>query len=360
MPGEDQKKIRYTIPTDFTASLIEKYLSLNERISGSEIIEVYGALPYNITGHGRSADGLPVIDHAGLEEHIKFLHKNSISFNYLMSGILPTEITQNAKWLRDFESEMSTLVDTGIDSVTVTNDDLILFVLKNFPSLKVHISLIKGIDTPDEAKKYDAMKVSSITLNPHTINRKTKRITDIISVVSCEVRIYANISCIHNCPDRDKHYGYVSSHSRQGKDAKTEKDPFMSNCVKKYMREREALLMTPFIRPEDMPHYGKLGISVFKLSDRKMPPHILLEIAESYMEQKYTENLFDLIFHRGVEWREETDDTLEKKDFPVIDNNKLGELEFFKNTTTLEGNELKKFYTAATEAAVDGKYFWRS
>ena len=91
-----------------------------------------------------------------------------------------------------------------------------------------------------------------------------------------------------------------------------------------------------------------------------MPPQILMEIAESYMSLKYAGNLFNLIFHRGVEWEAETDAGLQEKDFPVIDNKKIAKLNFFTNISTLTGKELDRFYESATKEAVTGNHFWKS
>ncbi len=345
--------IEFTVATNFDRTLIEEYNELNRLHKRTKIVEVFGSLPLTLVGHGRSSIGLPNITYEDLEQHIRHVHHCDMKFNYLMNGVTGPE-KSDADWPKKCLYEISRLKEIGVDSITVTDTDVLFLLCCNFPSIKPNISLIKGIDTVEEAKRFSDL-VHSITLNPHSINRNISRIAEIVNSVECSIGLYANISCINNCPHKKAHYEYVSRYSRQKKEDNN--DPFIISCACKFREDRTQLLRSPFIRPEDIENYSQLGVDIFKLSDRKMPTETLVRIVSAYMDLSYNGNLFDLIFLEGRPWRNETQEDIVK--FPYIDNSRLNEIDFFRKITTLKGNDLEEFYQYATKAAVDGSGFWR-
>ena len=333
--------INLVVATNFDPKLIEGYAQLNSQYSEVRIIEVFGTLPLTLVGHGRSFFRLPKVNYDGLAEHIKIVHQNNMTFNYLLNGIVKSK---NKTWKQEVLREITKLVNLGVDSITATDDEIISLINENFPEIKLSISLIKGIDNVQDASKYSKV-ADFITLNPHTINRDITKIREIAEKVDSEITLYANISCLDQCPWRDEHYQFTSESSRG--DNKETLDPFMKKCVKRFLQEPTELLKSPFIRPEDLKKYCKAGVSRFKLSDRKLPTKTLLKIVGAYMSQTYNGDLFDIIFLERRPWQDETNIPIKK--LFRIDNKKLDKIDFFKNITSLKGKELANFYKFATD-----------
>ena len=356
--SDNNQKILFTVPTNFDPELIKNYFYINNKHKNTKVIEVYGALPVTAVGHGRSPFGLPEVTISELREHVKFVHGYGFEFNYLLNGIVSERFKKDAKWISNVKKEIEILIKSGIKSFTIADDFLLKFVRNQYPDVMVNVSLIRGVDTMEEAKSYEKLGVHSIVLNPHTINRNIKRIKSISESVSCQVRLYANISCLDNCSKRDEHYAYVTSCSQKKENYKSQVDPFIKYCVNRYRKNKSELLKSPFIRPEDVQSYRNCGISVFKLTDRKMQTDELLKVINSYMSLKFKGNLFDLIFQFGRNWVAESGTKLNNADMPYIDNSELNKINFLSEILKREGKDLEIFYKTVTERAISGGNFW--
>ncbi|CAK0780479.1 hypothetical protein CCP3SC15_760001 [Gammaproteobacteria bacterium] len=130
----------------------------------------------------------------------------------------------------------------------------------------------------------------------------------------------------------------------------------MVRCAQAYLTDPVKLLRSPFIRPEDVGVYRKLGIDIIKLSDRSESTAFLLNTACAYLQEYYHGNLFDLIFRSGRKFRaglgrqraEIADLAL-----PVhIANDVLSRLKFIERISEGKEPELSRFYQQATQEAV--------
>jgi collagenase-like PrtC family protease len=54
------------------------------------------------------------------------------------------------------------------------------------------------------------------------------------------------------------------------------------------------LLKSPWIRPEDIPHYEAIGYDRFKITERFKRTPLLLENVRAYENRRYDGNLLDL------------------------------------------------------------------
>ena len=356
----DGEKIRFVVPTNFDPALPGLIKSLNDTHPRAEVVELYGALPRTIVGHGRSPQGLPQVGPAELAEQVNLAHDSGLLFNYLLNGLCDERQRGNPAWISSLLVELERLVLVGVDSATVSDPWLVSLLRRHFPSLEVKVSLIAGIDTVEAARRYDDLGVAAINLNGHTINRDVGTIRSIVESVSANVQLYANISCLERCPRRDQHYRFVANSSRLGLGLVSSeyRDPFISWCLTQYRADRTALLRTPFIRPQDVPSYAALGVGSFKLSDRKMSTNVLAATVREYLCLVDPPDLFPLLFGNGQAWLEESKHSISKAHLPSISSSVLTSLDFISNVTSLRGSRLREFYGEATELAVQGSRFW--
>jgi len=349
---------KFSIATNFDLNFLKEIERLNRKYSPSEIIEVYGSMPVSLVGSGRSYVGLPKISARDLADHIKHAHNFGLEFNYLMNAPKYRNF-QDAAWKKQVYQFISYLKNIEVDSITIADESLVKYVRKNFPNIPVHVSLVAGIDSPKEAKSFSDLGVNSITLNQHTTNRNINKIKEIINIVDCPIKLYANVSCLQDCPMRDEHYAWLGSLSKEvSSNIKPGADHFILWCENKYMENPIELLRSPFIRPEGLGLYEQIGVDFFKLSDRREPTNALVKLLEAYMSRIYHGNLFSLLFRDDRKWTNAVKNIIDEKSLGdtaiYIDNDKLTELNFDQKVITLKADNLKTFYKMATNKAVKG------
>ena len=347
----------FSVATNFDPELLKQIYNLNQQYS-NKVVEVYGSLPRSTVGSGRPATELPSVSWKELEEHIQLAHDFGLKFNYLMNGT-NKELSANHSALQKIREEINFLLDTRIDSLTVSEDYLIALLKREYPHLELHLSVIAGTDTLEEAKRYAYLGVKVITLNQHTVNRDFPRIEELVSLTPSEIelRLYANVSCLDHCPRRDAHYQYLSRRSQQLSDAEQngERNPHIFWCASTYLNHPVELLRSPFIRTEDINEYEQMGIRTFKLSDRREPTNALVSLYQAYLSGEFHSNLFALLFRDGRKWTNAFRNTgINSPPAPdiFIDNDRLTEIAFLDKIRTLSNSKLKEFYAEATSYAV--------
>ena len=117
-----------------------------------------------------------------------------------------------------------------------------------------------------------------------------------------------NESCLRRCKRREEHYGTIGN--GQG-DLKFH---LWCNTIK--MRHPYELLMSNFIRPEDMVRYEKMGLRYFKVTGRSKPFGWLEEVIQAYLQRRYNGNLMRLL---GI------DPNLNAELFIYLSNDALGD-----------------------------------
>ena len=349
---------QFSLATNFDAKLLQEVGRLNKKYPESKVFELYGSLPLSLTGSGRRAIGLPAVSANDLEEHVMLAHQFSLKFNYLMNSTSVGDLN-DATYCQQLDEFFNYLIGINVDSITLADEALIKYVRQKFPDLSIHVSLITGVDTVEKAKKYSDLGVALITLNQHTINRDLKTIKAIVQAVDCDIMLYANISCLQDCPMRDAHYAWLSSQSNSST-TNTDKsvDKFILQCEKKYLENPIEFLRSPFIRPEALKIYEEIGVNYFKLSDRRESTEALIKTAKAYMSGAFHGNLFAFLFRDDRKWSNAVRSIVDPESLGHtainIDNDKLTAFRFDEQVTTLTGKDLEKFYQELTAAAVSG------
>jgi collagenase-like PrtC family protease len=339
---------QYSIATNWDNHLIEKISELNDKYTDKKIHSVFGAFQTAIIGHGRLPENIPSVSIKNAKEHINLVHEKGLEFNYLINS--PCIKENDNKWISEVIEFINSLNELKIDSLTISNIFLINLVKTYFPDLKINVSLIAGVDSIDKAKIYENLGVDLITLNPHTINRDFQKIEEIIENINCKLQLYANISCLNNCPYRDKHYKLL------GKASQTNikiKNPFYFKCSEHFINNPIEFIKSTFIRPEDINFYNNLGINHFKLSDRSSTTEHLVKVAKAYLDETYNGNLFELIFRNGAKINYAIKDHgfNEGKILSLyIDNKKLNN--FIEELSRIPINQREEFYKKTFEKAI--------
>jgi len=293
--------INFSIATSWDNELLSRLNELNKRHKDRQISKVYGSLRTSIVGSARPAYRLPDVSWRKMIDHIECAHEYGFEFDYVMNALDFRGKEKSKQWVDELIEFIAKLDEEAkVNCLTITHPFLIKLVKKEFPRFKINLSLIAGVDTVEQAKEYEDMGVDVIHLNPFTINRDFQRLEQIVKAVDIPVVLYANIPCLDDCPWWKEHYeffGYASQRGDESAEAKF--DPFIVKCSSSYLDNPIRIIASPFIRPEDIEEYEKLGISNFKLSARDETSSFLLKTAKAYLQGEYHGDLFKLIFRSG-------------------------------------------------------------
>lgn len=287
------KAMRITVATNFDDDLIRKIAEFGT------VESVYGKLAADTVGGGRSSIILPQISRKDLRRHIDLCHQHGIEFNYLLNAACLDNRELIGPSHREIMGLVKQVEEDGADVVTVASHLLLGMIKSQFPKLKVATSVFMKPDTIDETLHLEKEGADEITLY-YNFNRDFKLLKQVVEMAKPEtvLRLVANNTCLHNCPYSVPGHAVFEAHSSQ---SNHESKGFALSiytvlCGLEKMRDLSHLIMSDWIRPEDVPAYEALGGNLMlKLAERARKTDWLVRAVRAYSEQKYDGNLFDIL-----------------------------------------------------------------
>lgn len=268
--------------------------SLLDALQGTAVDALFGKLPFDIIGGARPGFVLPQVDRKYVERYIRACHEKGIEFSYLLNAPCLGNLQYSRKGYRQIVDLIEWVEEAGADSVVVGVPYLIDLIRKRFPRLKVKASTTARVNTVRKALQYEDMGVEEIIIDEH-INRDFKTLEAIRKAVRCNLEILVNNICLWQCPYNYEHVNHDGHASREGEE---EANCYLQYpgylCLYRKLTEPVELLKSPWIRPEDLPHYEALGYDRFKITERFKRTPILVEHVKAYQNRRYDGNLLDL------------------------------------------------------------------
>lgn len=284
--------MEFSVPTNWQAEITEALPVLNK---SGEIAEVYGKLALDELGGGRPASALAFVSRREAERQIKILRRVGFKFNYLLNALCMDNMEFTAIGQRRMRRLCEWLVKVGVDSVTIANPYVALWIKKNYPSLSLSVSVIAHVDSLNRAKFWEGLGVDKITFPAPVVNRNFQLIKLLRKLVKCKIQLIANNPCLQNCPTSVYHHAMLSHASQDWHACKGWVfDYYLVMCRLKRIREPVNFIRSDWIRPEDIQIYQDLGIDSIKLVDRRAPTDMITKIIKAYMNRRYEGNLLDL------------------------------------------------------------------
>ncbi|MBI4529358.1 MAG: U32 family peptidase [Deltaproteobacteria bacterium] len=304
--------MRLIVPTTFERSFLES-------LADYPVNRIYGSLPTE--AGARAKAWLPQAGEDDLKPHIADARSRGIGFYYTLNASCGgnREFSgQGQKWLAE---RLGWLVEAGAEGIVTANPYLMDMVKQRYPELRVCVSTLANVDTVEKALFYERMGADTIYVADY-INRDFKLLKAIKKRVSCELVIALNLGCLMQCPFREYHANFVS-HASETLDHGCYLDYSLARCTQIKSTTPVELMKAPWIRPEDVVKYEKMGFTAFKIAGREMGGEWVLRAVAAYAACKYAGNLNDLMIgFEGVDPFGE---------FPVyLDNSRLdGFIDFF-------------------------------
>ncbi|MFX1497366.1 MAG: U32 family peptidase [Promethearchaeota archaeon] len=305
------------------------------------VIDVYGTAPHSVVGSGRPSVLLKDIDEEEIIEHINKVHKNKMTFSYVLNAPCMNNMEYDPYYHKELLKLLQWISDIGADNVIVTIPLLIQLIKEQFPKLKVRVSTISHVNSVNRAKFYESLGADEITPDV-MINRDFKTLEKIRENVKCKIVLLLTDGCLYQCPFRIYHYNTLghASQSYQQFERRYIETCVLNCSLIKFSDPTEAIKCR-WVRPEDLSHYEAIGINNFKIAGRIMPTSWIVRSVKAFSSRKYEGNLIDIIEGFSNSVPEGLDnvsqkgfkDTLGKeyKSKLYIDNTKLnGFIDFFK------------------------------
>ncbi len=285
---------KFCLPARFDEREFEIYDKLNVRANGAAIAEVYGSLSPSPFGSGRSARTLPVVTPNKLLRYVELCREHGYRFNYTLNGSCfgGREFTpQGRSEILEF---VKLLADCGIDLMTVALPSLIELIAVHFPDIQLSASVILRVDSPSKARYIENLGARRIVLF-EDLNRDFSAIQDIRTAYSGDLEVLVNSPCLFGCALREYHYT-LQAHSHRGEKGEDAFERWMVRCnLQKLMHPEELVRSRGLIRPEDIIHYKRRGISYFKLVGREEQIENTTEVIAAYLQSAFEGNVFDLL-----------------------------------------------------------------
>ncbi|MEE9586234.1 MAG: U32 family peptidase [Nitrososphaerales archaeon] len=292
--------MKLSVPSRFETSLLEEVKILNKKYRS--IGKVYGSLPYSIIGHGRVSGLVMQFGEFNMERVKDFseqAHSIGVDVNYLANSLCLGDLGYEKGGRDKIVQYLGDVYDAGADILTVSSPYLLRLVKREFPSLKVEISVHAHVDTVQKFRRWEELGADIINL-PAGSNRDFGLLEAISRSHRVDVELLVNESCLFNCPYALYHHTLSSHRSKHPNEGL---DYCMLECVMDRLENTAELLKAPWIRPEDIAYYEKtFKIDKFKIQGRQMPVEWIVKTVEMYSSRKYDGNLLDLISPTYPNW----------------------------------------------------------
>jgi len=288
----------FSVPTNLHADLPLYLSSLN---TGGEIQEVYGKLPVDDLGGGRSSFPLCQISQTAFESHVRELQRAGFRFNYLLNALCMDNTESTSEGRKKIHILLDWIAGLGIERVTVSNPVLFTMIKERYPHFQVCVSAVANVNSPRRARYWESLGAESITLPGYNACRNRSFLVSMRQSVRCSLQLIVNDACQFQCPLYIYHYcreshASQSRHSLRGYSL----DYCFIMCRFNRLRDKVNFIRSNWIRPEDIGYYERLGVDSFKIVDRRLPTGILTNILNAYVRDGlYEGNLLDLlpVFH---------------------------------------------------------------
>ncbi|MBM4341065.1 MAG: hypothetical protein FJ110_16150 [Deltaproteobacteria bacterium] len=267
---------------------------LLDALKGTSVDALFGKLPFDVIGGARPGFVLPQVDRNFIERYVRACHEKGIEFSYLLNAPCLGNLQYSRKGYGQIIDLVEWVEHSGADSVVVGVPYLIDLIRKRFPRLKIKASTTARVNTVRKALQYEDMGVEEIIIDEH-INREFKTLEAIRKAVNCNLEILVNNICLWQCPYNYEHVNHDGHASREGEE---EANCYLQYpgylCLYRKLTEPVELLKSPWIRPEDLPHYEALGYDRFKITERFKRTPLLVEHVKAYENRRFDGNVLDL------------------------------------------------------------------
>jgi collagenase-like PrtC family protease len=280
--------MRLIVPYTWDSKLLDSLSAVKQ-----DIAEFYASLPSSFTGSWRHPSSLPKISLKEVKEHIQKIHDLGAKFAYVANATClgNREYTDRKELIRYFDWINSTEADVVVLAIPF----LIEFVHNRYPELTIKTSVASKVDSVSGVRYYEELGAKIVTLG-RRVTRDFSVLKKIRDCTTAELELVINDTCLWECP-LEFYCSNVISHASQTSEnhvRRTQQYPIIG-CTERKIRNPEEFIKSPWVRPEDLAEYERIGIDRFKISGRTSPSSWIEKVTKIYASRKYDGNIFDFL-----------------------------------------------------------------
>jgi collagenase-like PrtC family protease len=213
----------------------------------------------------------------------------------------------------------------GVEAITIANPRYIMEVRKRFPKIEICASVLGDIDCVQRAVLYQRAGADVLTVDVN-INRDLGLLREIKQATKTQLKLMVNEGCLYKCPYRKFHFNITSHVAREV--SRTDIDysyaDFFDICNQAIIEDHSQILKSGWIRPEDTRKYQEIT-SFFKVVGRTQRGSRVIRATRAYLDERWSGDLLDLMCANLG--------SFSVNHGAYLDNEKLGELNFFEKVT---------------------------
>ena len=259
-------------------------------------VQYYGNLPFLFpTGRPNDTETVELEEFVSLVNNVK---SHNSEFNLLLNGDLDTI---NINLFEDYFSWIFSALLPNI--ITFSDPKIYHFIANEYGFTNFEISAIAGIKNKHDFFSFiknndiNINHISKIVLH-HDVTQNIDEVRSFVDLLykhSIVPRVLVTESCYYDCPLRRLHYNsFTEAYKNQNNKFI---NYYQIHCIAKRLLNPESLLdLSGFLIPEKMQNYTAVtGINIFKISGRSESVEWIYNTAQSYLNEKSPDNLFDII-----------------------------------------------------------------
>lgn len=208
----------------------------------------------------------------------------------ILNGV---KINYSNSLLKKLKENLNLLILHGLDGVVVADPILAAWINKNFPLLKIRLSILSGIYDIPKIKEIEKLGYIKEICLPQILNRNEDILKELKQKTSIKYSTIVNSLCRVNCPMFYWHQNLYSSNSTEWNDSSEISEIKDSFCETLNIFSKN-FLKSPFILPNELDYYDKY-FENYKLEDRTLPTFRISDILEHYALRINPEYLIDCI-----------------------------------------------------------------
>jgi collagenase-like PrtC family protease len=277
-------KIKYSIPFNGDLSLMKDFLRTGM------IYEVYCMGPEGKDLSYKCYQ--PICSKKSVEGLFELAEKYRTRINLLINSPLLSVL--NVEKAVDYT--VSLRKKFRLSAVTLSDPFQISRFKRALPDLEIDASVIMDLDSFDKVERILKSGVTTVNLALN-LNREFDKLKSIASLKKYypgfKIKLIVNHLCYLGCPFSAQHYFLTEMERVMRVDMPRGMD--IDKCAS-FSLDKKELIRRPFIRPEDVPYYGRQGIGdVFKILWRHSRSEVLRRTVSAYLDNSYKGNLFDIV-----------------------------------------------------------------
>ncbi|MCI5192106.1 MAG: hypothetical protein D3915_03105 [Candidatus Electrothrix sp. AU1_5] len=288
MKTNEPRKI-FAVPYNGTSEIVKRVIDAG---LDEHTYEFYGTDNAFASGRSNTQTGYPTP--TDFESDVKMMVGKDMKFNYLLNSLNASHYFGNLDFIKD---KLKYLSDIGVDVLTITHPFLARMIKSNEFSFDIRTSLNNYVNSVDQAKMFLDLGYNSLIISEDEL-RNLSLMRKIIEECAVPIEVIINNNCVRKCINRFAHQSMVGDPNVEAERLRKFQKMMFAQCYGTFHKNFNEFMKSSWIRPEDIPRYLDIGVTIFKLSGRTFPTDDIMRCLTIYASRSYSGNVLDYMIKK--------------------------------------------------------------